>query len=132
MRKKSVFALFLLFLFLGLGVWWGLRSTPKPKPLPMPSPPPTQAPVLINVFQEQVDIKNKSYEILYSSAIHQYDIIIYGIPFEPARQEAEAAFLKKLNSSPAQACQMKVIISTPAFVNPEESKQTYRLSFCSP
>ena len=49
---------------------------------------------------------------------------------EVERLEAEKAFLRQLNLTEAEACQLKVVITTPMFANPAESGINYPLSFC--
>lgn len=129
MRKKLLFVL-LALIVVGVGFWLGTRRAPPPAPTG-PSPSPTEVPLPTSVVQ-QIKMKKQTYEITYVSSLGEYAIIVYGSPFESARAEAEDAFLQKLGISQQRACQLSVTVSTPVFVNPKESKQTYKLSFCSP
>ncbi|MEK7129589.1 MAG: hypothetical protein AAB803_01085 [Patescibacteria group bacterium] len=129
MRKKFLFAL-LAVAVVGVGFWLGVRRAPGPAPAVSP-PAPTEPPMPTSTVR-QVDMKKQTYDITYVPSLDEYAIVVYGSPFEPARKEAERAFLQKLGVAPEQACRLKVTVSTPVFVNPEESKQTYGLSFCSP
>ena len=130
MRKKTVLFFALFFIFLLLALWWGFNLSRQPKPSPSPGPAEEVFPKKISDFQTQIYMKKRTYDITYIPSLNEYAIVIYGIPFEPARKEAEQAFLEKLGLLSTQACGLRVTISTPPFVNPEESKQTYSLSFC--
>lgn len=70
------------------------------------------------------------YRIVYLSENQQFLLNIQGSPFEQYRQAAEQAFLQKMGISQQQACNLNVIIRTPAFVNPDQAGQDYFLSFC--
>ncbi|MBI5619372.1 hypothetical protein HY950_00235 [Candidatus Gottesmanbacteria bacterium] len=129
MRKRFLFAL-LAFTVVGVGFWLGIRRVPEPAPVVSP-PGPTGPPAPTSAVR-RVDMKKQTYDIMYVPSLDEYAIVVYGSPFEPARKEAEQAFLQKLGVAPEQACRLRVTVSTPVFVNPEESKQTYRLGFCSP
>lgn len=129
MKKKLLFVLLALAI-VGVGFWLGIRRTTVSAPAGS-SASPTEIPLPTSVVQ-QIEMKKQTYEITRVSSLDEYAIVIYGSPFESARAEAEQAFLQKLGVTPEQACRLKVTISTPVFVNPEESKQTYGLSFCSP
>lgn len=75
-------------------------------------------------------VKNALYQILYFSEEDEFLISVLSSPFEQARSRAELDFLNKLEINKNQACQLKVNISTPNFVNPNESGKNYKLSFC--
>lgn len=129
MKKKLLFALLALAV-VGVGFWLGTWRALPPAPADSPASP-TEIPLPTSVVQ-QIKMKKQTYEITYASSLDEYAIIVYGSPFESARAEAEAAFLEKLGVSRQRACQLRVTVSTPVFVNPEESKQAHGLSFCSP
>lgn len=129
MRKKLLFVL-LAVAVVGVGFWLGIRRVPGPAPAV--SPPEPAGPPAPTSAVRQVDMKKQTYDITYIPSLGEYAVVVYGSPFEPARVEAEQAFLQKLGVTQERACRLKVTVSTPVFVNPEESKQTYGLSFCSP
>lgn len=75
------------------------------------------------------DVDN-AYRIVYLAQYQQFLITINGSPFTTFRQQAENAFLQKMNLSQTDACKLDVVIRTPSFANPNEAGQDYRLSFC--
>ncbi|MFH1971552.1 MAG: hypothetical protein ABIJ05_04180 [Patescibacteria group bacterium] len=85
----------------------------------------------INERGDVTFVDRQNFQILYFSKENEFLISILGSPFEESRQEAEKEFLKQLNINEEKACQLKVIISTPNFANPNESGQNYKLSFCN-
>src|SRR5207244_1218041 len=68
------------------------------------------------------------YQILYINQTNSFLISIIGSPFEDIRQEAEKAFLQKVQLSKVDACKLNVQITTPYYVNPDYSGKTYPLS----
>ncbi len=75
------------------------------------------------------DVDN-AYKITYLAQFQQFLISINGSPFATYRQQAEGAFLQKMNISQTDACKLNVVIRTPSFANPNEAGQDYPLSFC--
>ncbi len=74
---------------------------------------------------------NDKYEFAYFYDVRKFTIFIYGSPFEETRKIAEEAFLRELNISPSEACQLNVDIKTAVFANPEEAGKKHGLSFCN-
>lgn len=85
----------------------------------------------INERGDVTFVDRQNFQIIYFSKENEFLISVLGSPFEEKRQEAEKEFLKQLNIVEEKACQLKVVISTPTFANPNESGQNYRLSFCN-
>lgn len=130
MNKKTALKVFIFLVLLGVAIWIGV-SLGKKSPLPVvPAPTPISQPTPTPVFQ-QIESKKQTYQITYVASLQEYAIVVYASPFEPARQEAERAFLTKLGISEKEACGLRVSVSTPPFVNPKEGGKTYRLSFCA-
>lgn len=79
-----------------------------------------------------VYIKNdpSTYQILYVSKFDQFLISILSSPFETVRLEAEQSFINSLEITEQEACSLNVSITTPSFVNSDESGKSYKLSFC--
>lgn len=110
----------------------GLLSTPTPQPSPLPSPT-RETPPLPTQLNRQGDTmisQTKEYNIVFQPAFGTHLIIIYGTPFATAREAAETEFLQKVGLTKEAACNLRVQISTPYFINPEEAEKTYGLSFC--
>ena len=74
--------------------------------------------------------RTKDYEILHYPVDNSFLITIYNVDFEQARTEAELDFLKTLNLSERDVCQLTVTIGVPYFVNPDPSGYSHDLSFC--
>ena len=85
---------------------------------------------VVNARGDLLLYNNESYQILKLKKTSEYIISVYDSPFEKYRQQAEWKLLTLLEISPKDACFLKVKISTPEFVNPEESQKMYPLSFC--
>jgi len=131
-KKVILIVLFVpLIIFL---VWYGwkdsfpsqtsqtniFQSTPTP-------PPPTFPP--FSPVIEPTTTQNK-YQIDYSPKDNVYSITILATPFEENRTLAENALLKKLNISKTQACQLKVDIGMPYFVDKNIHPSFTTFSFC--
>lgn len=84
----------------------------------------------INQREDVTFVDTSKFQILYFSQENEFLISIMDSPFETVRLEAERQFLKELGINEENACGLKVTISTPGFVNPEESGRNYKLSFC--
>ena len=133
-RKKILILLLLVILTFGFYFFFFRRglekknqSAPSPSIFPIPSPvyfDPTKHQALI------YEDPQKNYSINEIQSNKSYQIVIIGSPFSTYRNEAENAFLSLLKISKDQACKMKVSVTTPYFANPDESGQTYPLSFC--
>jgi len=74
--------------------------------------------------------QSKDYQILYFAQEKQFLISIIGSPFDQKRALAEQNFLKILGIDKEAACQLKTVVSTPSFANPDQSGINYSLSFC--
>ncbi len=74
--------------------------------------------------------KNPDFEIIFLPKFEEFLISINGSPFEEKRQKAEEELLGKLSISQEEACKLNVRIITPRHINPQESQQDYKLSFC--
>jgi len=85
----------------------------------------------INERGDVTFVDRQNFQILYFANENEFLISILGSPFEENRQEAEKELLKQLEITEEKACQLKVIISTPSFANPDESGQNFNLSFCN-
>lgn len=72
-----------------------------------------------------------TYQLFYYPESQSFLISILSSPFETVRRQAEQEFLRKLDISQQDACQLKASMTTPAFANPQEAGKMYRLSFCS-
>lgn len=70
------------------------------------------------------------YSIQYLSKFDEFLISIESSPFNVYRFLAEEELLETLDIDKKNACNLKVSITTPAFVNQEESGSVYKLSFC--
>lgn len=99
-------------------------------------PTPTIAKVLPNPDQENqttpiFEESGAPFSISLYNITGSYHISILQSPFEEIRQKAEKFFLEKLNLDQESACKLKVRITTPRFANPDQSSQTFPLSFCT-
>lgn len=118
-------------LLVGLTALTGIFLTNKNKfPQPDSSPTSNIYPKELNSFQTQLDHKNQEYDIVFDKKSNEYLITVLGSDFGISRLSAEQALLKVTGFSTSQACQQKVTLATPPFINPAESKTTYQLSFC--
>ena len=138
----------LVFIF---GFFSSLKNAPTSTTFPLPSPIPSPiipttetieiSNIKVNNFYKDakkidnernvylVDEPNK-YQLLYEEGFDQFLISISGSLFEELRGEAEQRLISDLNIQPQEACSLNVLITTPAFVNPDYSGKAYRLSFC--
>lgn len=127
-------------------------STPPPtQPLPIPTripvniPIPTGktievsgvpvnnpyiSPVQLSQMGDSLMVEQPGYSLVYLKPFGQFLISITASPFAENRQLAETAFLSRLGITQNQACQLKVTITTPLSINPNEAGQNYPLSFC--
>lgn len=103
-------------------------ASPTPAPTLLPTPKYLDTQKYEGLIYED---PNKNFQIVYIPSEKQYQIFINNSPFDKYRTEAENVFLSLLKTSKGEACKLKVEISTPYFVNPNEAGQTYPLSFCS-
>ena len=76
-----------------------------------------------------VDDRNR-YQIIYEEQFDQFLISILTAPFEELRVEAEQKLIKELGITEADACFLNIVVTTPAFANPDFSGKPYRPSFC--
>lgn len=124
--------LILVFLF---GVWiTSRRSSPanlsaSPTPSPVYENPPL--PSQLNKQGDRLLAQTKEYNIVFQPTFNSYLIVIYGSPFETVRKEAETEFMRQLNLSQKDTCELNVRVSTPYYINPNEADKIYPLSFCS-
>lgn len=153
---KKILAFILIVLIILLLIILFLKKGQEPKNLPSVTPTvlvPTNTPfisppgnkiqlngVSVNNFyledsaenpQGDVSVvKNKNYQIVYIPQFKKFIISILNKDFEAARGIAEQNFLSQLGITQADACKLKVEISTPLFVNEKLSGQIFPLSFC--
>lgn len=73
---------------------------------------------------------NPNFDIFYFKIDDTFLITITTSPFADKRNEAEQSFLEKMEIDEETACKLRVVITTPEFVNPEEATKNYPLSFC--
>lgn len=85
----------------------------------------------INESGSAVVNKSQDYEIVYTPEFSQFNITVLGSPFTQARKAAEIKFIETLGINTETACKLNVVVSTPYFANPNESGQSYGLSFCN-
>jgi hypothetical protein len=74
--------------------------------------------------------ENPNFDIFYFKIDDTFLITITASPFEDKRNEAEQSFLEKMEIDEEAACKLRVVITTPEFVNPDEATKNYPLSFC--
>ncbi len=85
----------------------------------------------INESGSAVVNKSQGYEIVYTPEFSQFNITVLGSPFTETRKLAENKFIETLGINTETACKLNVVVSTPYFANPNESGQSYGLSFCN-
>lgn len=110
---------------------WSLSRPQKKHPVSLnPSPSPFE-PYSPSKYQKIIlEDEKRLYQISYFPLSNNYLISITGSPFEQYRQEAEKAFVKQQNLSPAELCKLDVTVATSYITNPKESEKNYKLSFC--
>lgn len=135
-NHKKIVYIFVLSLVLVALLNFALLSPPKPSVSNQPTPtinPYAQTPrttvIPINYPYKDPDGK---FLISHYPTSDSYSIVLLTPPFDQIRQLAEAAFLQQLNVNKTNACLMKVTLSTPRFVNPDQAGQMFPLSFCAP
>lgn len=115
------------------------RTGETPFPVPQSDTVRSSGVTIRNVVKESVSINPRgdalvseasSFHTIYFSKEDQFLISITEIPFEEKRKIAEQDFIRLLEITEAEACKLNVVITTPAFVNPDESGKNYSLSFC--
>lgn len=156
MTRKIAFVIvsFVVFILL-IFIFTFLSSFKKPAPSPDSSTPsttpsPTNIPLTDEITISNIPVKNfykkaekidnagnvyfvdepNKYQILYEEKFDQFLISILGSPFEELRIEAEQKLISDLGITTAEACLLNVVITTPAFANPDFSGKPYKLSFC--
>jgi hypothetical protein len=72
----------------------------------------------------------EEFQLLYFAKEDEYLISILSNPFDEIRPVAEEAFLSALQINKATACALKVYVSSPVWINPNQSGQIFPLSFC--
>lgn len=70
------------------------------------------------------------YQIVYLSMDQSFIVSLIENPWREWRPQAEQAFLKALNISQSDACNLKVALTIPYNVDPEYAGQDLGLSFC--
>jgi hypothetical protein len=107
------------------------------------SPPPEDKLIIsgvdVNNFYKDDDARSGANSIFFENEEYQlgfvldrnlFVITILDSPFGTIQSKAEQRFLQELGIKKDDACKLNVIVQTPHFVSPEESKQTRTLSFC--
>lgn len=74
--------------------------------------------------------ENPGYSLVYLRPFNEFLISITASPFEKNRKLAEEAFLLRMGITQTDSCRLKVTITTPLSINPNEAGQSYPLSFC--
>lgn len=120
--------LFLLVVVLGYYWYITIKKPATPPAIPNMSPPPL--PEILNPQGDRLLKENPNYHLVFSPEFNQYLISVLGSPFEKYRQEAENELMNVLQIDTKTACQLKIVITTPFFANPDESGRFYKLSFC--
>jgi hypothetical protein len=105
-----------------------LQNTSLVIPTPSQSVP---NPYLANGTKKIFVEADSPFNITQDLATNAYLISIVRSPFEEVRQKAETTFLEKLNITKEDACNLKVLITTMRFANPDQAGQTFHLSFCT-
>ena len=75
-------------------------------------------------------IENEEFQILYYVADTSFSITILATPINTIRQKAEAEFLKQLGVTKEKACQLKVSVGAPYWVDEVFDGGEMGLSFC--
>lgn len=116
-----------------------------PTPLPITVPIPTGktievsgvtvknpyiSPVEIDPKGDSLMQKDPVYSLVYLKPFEEFIISITASPFEENRKKAEQAFLLRMGVTQEDACKLKVTITTPLSINPNEAGNKYPLSFC--
>ena len=91
---------------------------------------PYATPVKIDTQGDSLMQEQASYNLVYLKPFNEFLISITASPFDINRKIAEDAFLKRMGITQQDACKLKVTITTPLSVNPNEAGQNYPLSFC--
>lgn len=86
---------------------------------------------LINYPENGVGFaKSRFYMMSYSPTTDNFTIAIIDPDIKVATTVAEADFLRLLNITQIQACQLNVSLSVPYDVNPAYAGKSFSLSFC--
>lgn len=88
------------------------------------------SPAELNQMGDSLMVRQPGYSLVYLKPFGQFLISITASPFAENRAQAENAFLLRMGITQEQACKLKVTITTPSSINPNESGQNYPLSFC--
>jgi hypothetical protein len=75
-------------------------------------------------------VSTPNYAIVENRNTGLYQVNVLGSPFERARLDAEQAFLFELGITEERACVLNVVVTTPAYANPNDAGINYSLSFC--
>lgn len=91
---------------------------------------PYVSPVKIDPQGDSLMQENPGYSLVYLKPFNEFLISITSSPFEENRKKAEEAFLVRMGVTQEDACRLKVTITTPLSINPNEAGVNYPLSFC--
>ena len=83
--------------------------------------------VLYNTNDDSLSL---GYQIVYFSMDQSFVISLTESPWRDLRPQAEQAFLRALNISQSDACNLKVSVTIPYNVDPEYAGEDLGLSFC--
>ena len=127
-KRALLIIILLVFIIIGFLIYKKTAGLGGPTPEVALSPPPL--PQILNSQGDRLIKQNPNYHLIFSPEFNQYLISVLGSPFEKYRQEAENELLNALRIDTRSACQLKIVITTPFFANPDESGRYYKLSFC--
>ena len=74
---------------------------------------------------------NSDFQFVYFAKGDYFLLSINNSPFEEVRKRSEQELLKILNITQVQACNLKIRVITPHYVNKESAYKDYPLSFCT-
>lgn len=118
-------------------------TTPSAPPVIFPTPEPgdiviDQVPVdnfyedalEINQYEDAIIVETAKYRIVYLAAFKQFKISVLTEPIDAVRQEAEQAFLEKLDIEQVYACALSVEVYIDFNIDSERAGTVSTLSFC--
>lgn len=129
-RQKNILLGIAALLLLGVVIWL-ILDLRNPQPEGPSSGIVRSSPTVINPQGDTSLVDTDRFQINFIPRYNQYQVSVLASPFEAVRREAEDALADYLQAPPEQLCQLNIAISTPAFVNPEQSGKIYPLSICA-
>jgi hypothetical protein len=128
-RTRIIIAIVISLVAVAIIIISSLLFSQTPTP-PKLQPTPIAVPTIktTDIYKQP----DNSYQIFSYPDRDEYWILIMASPFSKYRSLAETQFLKQTGLSKDKACKLNIKVTTPYYVNPNESGTNYPLSFCPP